>query len=204
MLRRFSGVLFYGLVATACFVAGTNLWVVRTSRDQIVHESDQLPDYSSALVLGTSNRMRGGKPNPFFNLRMDKAAQLYRDHKVNVFILSGDNRVASYNEPEMMRRALKSRGVPGSVITLDRAGLRTFDSIVRSKTVFGSESIIIITQTFHAYRALFICQQLGIPAVAFAAREPGEYAGPQVYIREYFARTRAVLDVWKYKLINKA
>ncbi|MEY3405372.1 MAG: hypothetical protein RL161_802 [Bacteroidota bacterium] len=201
MLRRASGVLLLLVTVTVLFVGFTNLWVVRSSRDQIINDPDVLPNYESALVLGTSNRMRGGKPNPFFNNRMEKAAQLYRMQKVDVFILSGDNRQASYNEPEMMRKALISRGVPASVITLDREGLRTFDSIERSKAVFRTSSMIIITQPFHAYRALFISNQLGIPAVAFAAREPGEYAGPQVYIREYFARTRAVLDVLFYRLV---
>jgi SanA protein len=196
MLRTAGGLILFILAAGVFFIAGTNIWVVRSARDLIIEDPAGLPDYETALVLGTSNRTRAGKPNPFFNNRMDKAAQLYNMHKVDRFIVSGDNRRADYNEPEMMRKALRARGVPGSVIIPDRAGLRTFDSILRSKTVFGSNSLIVITQPFHAYRALFICKNLGIPAVAFVAREPGEYAGPQVYIREYFARTLAVLESW--------
>ena len=95
MLRRASGVLLFLVTVTVVFVGVTNLWVVRSSRDQIINNPDDLPNYESALVLGTSNRMRGGKPNPFFNNRMEKAAQLYRMQKVDVFILCGDNRQAS-------------------------------------------------------------------------------------------------------------
>lgn len=182
------------------FGVGSNIWIVRYARDRVIDDAALLPDYETALVLGTSNRMRGGKPNPFFNNRMDKAAQLYRLKKVSKFIVSGDNRLATYNEPEMMQNALVARGVPDSEIILDGEGFRTFDSILRSKEIFKCRSIIIITQPFHAYRAIFISDQLGIPAVAFAAREPGEGSGMQVYLREYFARTLAVMDIFWHHL----
>lgn len=201
-MRRAGGVLIIIGSAIFAFFVGTNLWVVRSTRDQVVKNAEQLPSYNSVLVLGTSNRMRGGKPNPFFNNRMDKAAELY-SHKDNLkFILSGDNRTASYNEPEMMRQALIERGVAPGVLIADKAGYRTFDSVIRSREVFNASSLIIITQSFHAYRALFICNQLGISSVALAAQEPSDDAGVQVYIREYFARTRAVFDVFFYQFIH--
>ena len=190
------------IIATTAVVIGTNLWIVRSTRDQIIQRYEELPSDRFVLVLGTSNRMRGGKPNPFFNHRMDKAAELFRERGEVVFILSGDNRLSTYNEPAMMRRAMSSRGVPSRSLRLDGAGYRTFDSIIRSREVFGASSLIIITQPFHASRALFLCNQLEIPAVVYAAREPGEYAGFQVYIREYFARTLAVVDVILYTLLN--
>ena len=112
------------------------------------------------------------------------------------FILSGDNSTKYYNEPETMRRALIALGVPDSVITLDFAGLRTFDSIVRSKEIFGQDSITIITQPFHAYRALFISDCMHIQAVAVVATDLDSEKGSLVYFREYFARTKAVMDIY--------
>jgi SanA protein len=130
---------------------------------------------------------------------MDTAAELYKIGKIDHFILSGDNRSKFYNEPVEMRKALMSRGVPSSAITLDFAGLRTLDSVVRSKEIFGQDKIIIITQPFHSYRALFISQYYDMDAVAVVASEPELEISFKVRIREYFARTMAVLDLYVFK-----
>jgi SanA protein len=98
-----------------------------------------------------------------------------------------------------MQKALINRGVPVSAITLDYAGLRTLDSVVRSKEIFGQDRIIIITQPFHSYRALFISQYYNIDAVAVVASEPELEISFKIRIREYFARTKAVLDLYILK-----
>ena len=198
-LRRFRiyfGFIFFLLFISICFIAFANVWLIRSTQKRIFKNPESLPHHQAALVLGTSSKLMGGKPNPFFVNRMDKAAQLFRNDIVDQFILSGDNRRSDYNEPARMRDALLRRGVPDSLITLDSAGLRTFDSILRSRYVFGKRSLIIITQPFHAYRALFLCDYFGIKAVVFAAREPGEQIGLQVYLREIIARAKALLDIY--------
>ena len=194
--RKVITVVLLLLLVVSFFIIGCNVIVVTTTRERVFSDPASLPHHQAALVPGTSNRVVGGAPNPFFIYRMDKAAQLYRNGKVERFILSGDNRTPFYDEPGMMLEALVSRGIPKAIIVLDTAGLRTLDSIIRSREVFGMESLIIVTQPFHAYRALFLCDHFGIPAVAFAAREPGERFGWQVYVREYLARAKAVLDVY--------
>lgn len=114
-------------------------------------------------------------------------------------LVSGDNRTQYYNEPVEMKKALVREGVPDSAITLDFAGLRTLDSIVRSKEVFGQHKLVIITQPFHSYRALFISQYYQIDAVALVAEEPRNHPALQVHWREYLARTKAVLDLYVLK-----
>jgi len=184
------GILFFGI---------TNIWVVSSTKDQVLSAYDKLPDHRVALVLGTSHKTTAGLPNQFFEKRMDTAAELYKVGKIDHFILSGDNRSKFYNEPVEMRKALIARGVPTSAITLDFAGLRTLDSVVRSKEVFGQDKIIIITQPFHSYRALFISQYYNIEAVAVVASDPDLEISFKVRIREYFARTKAVLDLYILK-----
>lgn len=184
------------VVFVLSLVTIANVWVISTTDDRVYESPDLLPQYETALVLGTSSRLVNGEPNPFFVNRMDKAAQLYRNGKVTEFILSGDNRTRYYDEPGTMRKVLVSKGVPAHAIQLDAEGLRTFDSIQRCKYSFGKKSIIIVTQPFHAYRALFISDHLGMTAVVLAAQEPGESVGAQVYLREVFARAKAVLDIY--------
>lgn len=190
MIISVLGVLFFCI---------TNIWVVSSTRDNVLSAYDKLPDHRVALVLGTSHKTTAGQPNQFFEKRMDTAAELYKIGKINHFILSGDNRSKFYNEPVEMRKALINRGVPASAITLDFAGLRTLDSVVRSKEIFGQDKIIIITQPFHSYRALFISQFYGIDAVAVVASDPDFEISFKVRIREYFARTKAVLDLYVFK-----
>ncbi|HEU5290490.1 MAG TPA: ElyC/SanA/YdcF family protein [Cyclobacteriaceae bacterium] len=187
------------LVLGFLFFCITNIWVVSSTKDQVLSAYDQLPDHRVALVLGTSHKTTAGLPNQFFEKRMDTAAELYKGGKIDHFILSGDNRSKFYNEPVEMRKALINRGVPASAITLDFAGLRTLDSVVRSKEVFGQSKIIIITQPFHSYRALFISDYYNIEAVAVGASDPDLEISFKVRIREYFARTKAVLDLYVLK-----
>lgn len=178
------------------FVLASNVWVVFSTRSKVLSDQQQLQKNGVALVLGTSHRMISGVPNPFFENRISTAADLYKNGKVVHFILSGDNSTRYYNEPSEMKKALMKKGVPATAITLDFAGLRTLDSIVRCKEIFGQSTIIIITQPFHSYRALFISNYYHMDAVALVAKEPSQDIAAQVYFREYLARTKAILDLY--------
>lgn len=176
-----------------------NIWIVKSTEDKVFADLDKLPKRKVALVLGTSHRSVDGGPNPFFHNRIATAAALYKIGKIQHFIVSGDNRSMFYNEPLEMQKELMSKGVPASAITLDYAGLRTLDSVVRSKKVFGQDSITIITQPFHSYRALFISNYYHINAVAMVAEEPEFDRTFKVRLREYLARAKAVLDLYIFK-----
>lgn len=189
-----------GIVAfIVFFVLFSNIWVVNSTKKLIYTSYDSLTNNSVALVLGTSKRLISGAPNPFFNERIAAAALLYRQGKVSHFLLSGDNRTRFYNEPEEMRKALIQEGIPAEIITLDYAGLRTLDSIVRSKEIFGQNKIIIVTQPFHCYRALFISRYFNIDAVAFFIEGNSIDSSLRVEVREWLARSKAILDLYVLK-----
>ncbi len=189
------------LILAIAFIFFTNFWVVKSTENRVISDINLLSGHCVALVLGTSNKLRNGSANPFFENRIKAAAELFREGKVSHFILSGDNRSIYYNEPIEMKKALVGLGVPDSAITLDYAGLRTLDSIVRSKEIFGQDKITIITQSFYSYRALFISRFYKIDALALVTQESENETPLRVYIREYFARTKAVLDLY---LLNTA
>lgn len=180
-------------------ISGCNIWIVKSTEGNVYSDFEQLPDHRIALVLGTSHRSVGGGPNPFFQNRIEMAATLYSMGKIDHFILSGDNSTKYYNEPLEMKKALIKKGVPEKAITLDYAGLRTLDSVVRSKKIFGQNKITIITQPFHSYRALFISRYYDMDAVAMVAEDPELEQTFKVRLREYFARTKAVLDLYIFK-----
>lgn len=187
-------ILLLVLIICAC-----NIWIIKSTEEKVFWDLTLLPDHRIALVLGTSYRSVGGGPNPFFQNRIEMAATLYAMGKIDHFILSGDNSSKYYNEPMEMKKALIKKGVPASAITLDYAGLRTLDSVVRSKKIFGQNKITIITQPFHSYRALFISRYYDMDAVAMVAEDPEPEQTFKVRLREYFARTKAVLDLYIFK-----
>ncbi|SOD82174.1 SanA/YdcF family protein [Spirosoma fluviale] len=180
----------------ATVVLVSNWWVVYNTRNQIYFDIHELPVNDVGLVLGTSKFVRTGKENLFFRYRMEATARLWKEGKVKYLILSGNNDSEYYNEPVDMQRALVKLGIPASVMTLDYAGYRTFDSVVRCKDVFNQEKITIISQNFHNARALYIGNHEGIEAIAFAAQDVPDGYSFRTLIREYLARPYALLDVY--------
>lgn len=198
-MRRLKLLVSGFLISLLFVLIATNAWVVLATRKQVYRDVLETPHRSVALVLGTSNRLSDGSPNPFFTNRIEAAYQLYKNGKVDHIIVSGDNRSKYYNEPVAMRKALIEKGIPSSIITLDFAGLRTLDSIVRCKEIFGQESITIITQSFHSYRSLFISQYYAMDAIVMVADEPSTWQSAKVIARELLARPLAVLDLYILK-----
>ena len=191
-LRRFCAWLFAGAVVV---IVLANRWVINSTDSYLYDNSALLPENEVGLVLGTSTYTSDGKANPQFYGRIDAAAELYKLGKVKRLIASGTNPDSRYNEPKRMREALIEAGVPGEAIVMDFAGDRTFDSVLRAKTVFGLQRVTLITQQYHAYRALFLARKLGLEADAYQAPVKGEGSGKRNPPREILARVLAVFDV---------
>lgn len=121
-----------------------------------------------AIVFG-AGLWRDGSPTPVLRDRIATAADLYFAGKVEKLLMSGDNRFVDYNEPSAMRAHAVQLGVPENEIVLDYAGRRTYDTCYRARDIFGVREAILITQSFHLPRALYICNALGVPAVGVSA-----------------------------------
>ena len=149
------------------------------------------------IVFGAGLRRDGG-PTAILRDRVDTAAQLYFNGKVEKLLMSGDNRVVDYNEPEAMRQYARSLGVSDEAIVLDYAGRRTYDTCYRARYIFGVESAILVTQKFHLSRALFTCNSLGVKAVGVEANNYYYLKRSRLYwnIREQFAIVGAFWDVY--------
>lgn len=182
--------------AVLLFLVGTNIWIVSETSDLIKDDLDDLKRFDVAVVFGTSRYMVGGGENLYFENRMAAAAALYKEKVVRHLILSGDNNTKYYNEPAEMKKAIVAKGVPENSVTLDYAGFRTLDTVVRGKEVFGQDKLILVTQKFHGYRALFIAQFYGIDAICYPAKDPGHDGHMKVLMRELLARPKAVIDLY--------
>ncbi|MBS0223884.1 MAG: YdcF family protein [Proteobacteria bacterium] len=162
----------------------------------VMADPARLPMMDVALVLGAAPIGPEGGPNRYFEYRLDAAAALWRMEKVRYLLVSGDNRSADYDEPTAMRAGLIARGVPGERIYRDSGGLRTRDSILRAKQVFGQERLIIVSQHFHLARAIFLARQEGIEAWGFGARDVDRPYSMFTTLRRYPSALRAYYDVW--------
>lgn len=174
----------------------SNVWVIQTAHSRLYNSLENVPFNNVALLLGTSKYNSSGNPNLFFKYRIEAVTALFHTGKIKHIIVSGDNKEMSYNEPRDMRKALLANQIPDSCITLDYAGFRTLDSVVRCKKVFGQNKVTIVSQRFHLERALFIAHKYDMDAIGFIAEDAPQQYGIYTYIREYFAKFLAVIDLY--------
>ncbi len=158
-----------------------------------------LPVNKAGIILGTSKYFKKGEYNSFYSNRLQAAVKLYKSGKIKYIIASGDNSDKNYNEPKIMKIDLINSGIPSDSIYLDFAGFRTLDSIIRANKVFGMTSFTIISQKFHNQRAVFIARKFGIHAVGFNANDVDIVEGIKTILREYLAKTKAIIDVYIIK-----
>ena len=189
------------LAALACAGAavatwGASAWIGVRAAGRVYSDLEKLPYNDVALVLGTSRQTSQGRQNIHFAYRIEAAARLYRTGKVKHILASGDNHRQGYDEPSDMKEALIEHGVPPEAITLDYAGFRTLDSVVRARRVFGLQSCTIVSQGYHNDRAVFLARSHGLDAVAWCAQSPPRRYSTKTEIREYLARVKAALDIY--------
>ena len=195
-LRRRLARLLLLLTALATLSVAASWWLVQREAGRTFDRVADVPERHVGLVLGCSPLLADGRPNLFFNARMDAAAELWHAGKVGYLLVSGDNRHHAYNEPDAMKAALVERAVPARHIVCDYAGLTTLDSVVRAREVFGQDQLIVVSQPFHNRRAIFIGRHRGIDAIGYNAPDIAGRHAVRTHLREIAARQRAVWDCW--------
>lgn len=195
IIKWFLIIVMAATVAVIAIIVFANWKIPHDTKDYIFDDADSIPPQKVALVLGTA-KMLGDRTNMYFIYRMRAAKELYDAGKVKAFVVSGDNRTHSYNEPEDMRRSMVEMGIPDNIIYLDYAGLRTLDSVVRSNKIFGQDSIIVVSQKFHNERAIFLAQYYGMTAYGYNAKDLNlNKSSLKTKVREKFARVKVFVDI---------
>lgn len=189
--------LIYFLIPAACLLAvlAADWRVSRFAAPYISGTAQTLPENRAALLLGTTPKLADGRANLYFQYRIQAAADLYSGGKVRHIIVSGDHSRSGYNEPEAMREALIAHGIPAEAITADYAGLRTLDSVIRARDIFGQSRYIIVSQAFHNERAVYLARRHGIEAYGYNARDVAISWGLKTRLREYGARLKMFWDL---------
>lgn len=178
----------------AALAAGTvfvpDIIVVSSAKDRIItaDEAAELQDTDCVLVLGAG--VRDGNPTPMLRDRLITGISLYKSGAAPKIIMSGDHGREDYDEVNVMKSYAVENGVPDGDVFMDHAGFSTYDSVYRAKAVFEADSIIIVTQKYHLYRALYIAERLGVNAVGVSA-DLDDYSGQlKRDLREIAARDK--------------
>lgn len=181
------------LVAT---VFGINIFLVLSTKNRIVKQISNLPNQEFALVLGTEPFRPDGTTNLHFLKRTDLAAKVYAARKANHLLISGNKNNRGFNEVLEMEEKILKMNVPESVIELDFNGTRTYESIRRAAEVYHLQKMIVITDSFHAPRAIFLCEHFGIDAIAICPeKDPYSLWFFRYQFKEFFSRVIAVFEI---------
>ena len=177
-------------------IAACNIIVLSFCSGFLYDNAHSVPHKRVAVLLGTNPKTKSGNMNYFYKYRIEAAAELYKQGKFDRLLISGDNSLKTYSEPDEMKADLVEAGIPDSVIYLDFAGFSTYDSMVRAKKVFGLSEFIVISQDFHNQRAVYIARQNDIDAIGFNAKKVAFRKWRlKMEFREILARVKAVGDV---------
>jgi SanA protein len=187
------------LLFALLFTWWANHKINSTAKPYVFDNVNDIPAVETGLLLGTAKMLPNGYINLYFQYRIDAALELFKAGKIRYIIISGDNGRKDYNEPEDMKNELIKGGMPDSVIYLDFAGFRTFDSVIRAKKIFGQTKLISISQKFHNERMVFIARTNEMEAYGYNAKDVNKSAGFRTNLREFFARAKVFIDM----LINR-
>lgn len=178
------------IILIAIIILGINLYIILSTKKQIIKKEDytKLSDIDCIIILGAG--IVEDKPSHMLEDRLLEGIKLYQNNISDKIIMSGDHGRKEYDEVNVMKNYAIQRGVPSENIFMDHAGFSTYESIYRARDIFKARKVVIVTQKYHLYRALYIANQLGVEAYGVGA-DPRQYVGKTYReMREILARNK--------------
>ena len=181
------------LMICAAFVIAVNVFMT-ASYKKYIDTAPENKKFDCILILGAKVFDDGGVSAMLAD-RLDKGIELYFAGVSDRILVSGDHGQTEYDEVNTMKEYCVARGVPSDAVFMDHAGFSTYDSVVRAKQIFECKSVMIVTQQYHLYRALYIARSVGLDAYGASASNR-TYAGQTKRdLREIAARVKDVGSV---------
>ncbi len=196
--KRLKGIiiclLILGLAGTIA-ICGINIYVKTSVKERIltVNKTSKLDKVDCILVLGAG--LKNHKPSNMLEDRLKLGIELYKAGVADRILMSGDHGRAEYDEVNTMKQYAIDAGVPSEDIFMDHAGFSTYESLYRAKDIFKADKLVIVTQGYHLYRALYDGKGLGLDVYGVAS-DPRSYAGQtKRNVREVLARIKDVFYI---------
>ena len=194
-LRTILIVFVLGSLLALLSIAYINYHVQSSVKDRIITEDEALEVAADCILVLGAGVWNNERPSHMLEDRLLQGIDLYKNGVTDRLLMSGDHGRKEYDEVNVMKQFAIDRNIKSEHIFMDHAGFATYDSVYRAKEIFQADSIIIVTQKYHLYRALYIAKELGIEAYGVASN-PREYAGQDARdIREILARVKDFFNV---------
>ena len=193
-MKKIFKILIVIAIISIILVLFINFYVVGMANKRMIKDNDysSLKNVDCILILGAG--IWGDKPSPMLQDRLDEGVKLYKEGIASKIIMSGDHGREEYDEVNIMKEYAIEQGVPSEDIFMDHAGFSTYESIYRSKEIFDADNIVIVTQEYHLYRALYIAEKLDINAYGVNS-DPRKYNGQTFReLREILARNKDFIN----------
>ncbi len=182
-----SAVICIGVLCMTA-VMGINFYVVKSSEKYILGMNNAGEDYDCVLVLGCG--VWGDRPSHMLEDRLLVGIELCKNGASEKLLVSGDHGRDEYDEVNVMKTFAIDRGLDSEDVFMDHAGFSTYESMYRARDIFKAKKVLIVTQEYHLYRAIFVARRLGLDAYGVTS-DLREYGG-QIFrdIREVLARNK--------------
>jgi SanA protein len=191
------GLLFLVLVSILGLVSilNINACVKSSVTDKIITVDETALLNSDCILILGAGVWSGGRPSYMLEDRLLQGIDLYENGASDRLLMSGDHSRKEYDEVNVMKQFAIDRGINSEHIFMDHAGFSTYESLYRARDVFHADRIIIVTQKYHLYRALYIAEKLGLEAYGVAS-DPRQYVGQEIRnLREILARVKDFFTV---------
>lgn len=194
LIKKIMVTLIALALAVLVAVGAINLYMIISTKDRIITEQVAADlDADCILVLGAA--IWGKRPSPMLEDRLLTGIELYNMGASERILMSGDHGSHDYDEVNVMKTYAIENGLPSSHIFMDHAGFSTYSSMYRARDVFLAEKVVIVTQRYHLYRALYLAEKMGIDAYGIPS-DPRSYSGQTMRdLREILARSKDFVKV---------
>ncbi len=186
MIKKLIIIFLCLMLVGVAAVFGINARVKSVGRSRLIspEKAASLDSVDCILVLGC--KVNGETPSDMLHDRLLCGVSLYQNGAAPKLLMSGDHGTVSYDEVNAMKQFAIDRGVPSEDVFMDHAGFSTYESVYRAKEIFGAKRIIIVTQEYHLYRALYVAKQLGLDAY-------GVHSDYNAYTKQSYREVREIL-----------
>lgn len=185
-------VLFIFGVVTGIYALCVNSYIKNREKDKIFTVDSVSGGYDCIIILGCGVK-DDGRPSDMLYDRIITGVELYKKGIAPRILMSGDHGRTDYDEVGTMKKYAVDMGVPEDAVFCDHAGFSTYESMVRANKVFGIENAVVVTQSYHLYRALFDAESFGIDAYGVSADVRRYLGQTNRNIREIIARNKDFL-----------
>lgn len=177
------------IAVAAVFIINSYVKSVGQDRMMTADEAAMLNDIDCIIVLGCYVD-NNGDLSTMLHDRLQRGVALYKAGAAPKILMSGDHGQVDYDEVNAMKQFAVSEGVPSEDVFMDHAGFSTYETMYRARDVFQAKKVIIVTQEYHLYRAVYIAQQLGLEAYGVSSDYQAYSGQTNRDVREILARCK--------------